>query len=56
MERLENLRLVELNEQELVEIEGGWGPLLVVIGVASGVVTLYEWGYQYAKRHLENAK
>ena len=51
-----NSKIVELTKNELVEISGGNPIIIAIVGSASAIATLYEFGYNYAKRHLENAK
>lgn len=50
---LKKLNVTELSNKELKKTEGGFWP---VLAAAASAVALYEFGYQYAKRHLENAK
>lgn len=47
--------VVELDLESCINLEGG-NPFMGPIYVIGGFVALYEFGYQYAKRHLENAK
>lgn len=51
---LKKLNVTELSNNELKKTEGG--AFWPVLAAAASAVALYEFGYQYAKRHLENAK
>lgn len=56
----ENFCLEPLSTIETLDTNGGavgpWtflGPVGAAVGIIGGVVGLYEWGYQYAKRKME---
>lgn len=58
----EKIKLIQLEQKEMQMIDGGaplapwvklFGPIGGAIGLMSGLTTLYEWGYQYAKRKLD---
>jgi hypothetical protein len=51
--KFEKSELTYLNESELKNLFGGFWP---AVGAMASLVGLYEWGYQYAHRKLEQAK
>ncbi len=46
---------IELDLESCSKIEGG-NPFLIAVEVIAVGVGLYEFGYQYASRHLKHAK
>ena len=50
--KLEKLNVIELDNTEIRQIEGGY--FLETMAAIAVAATSYEFGYQYAKRHLAN--